>query len=285
MKLVVNFWVGALLLLAAEGSVITAQAAGTIDQKLVIVRRDSSVGGQFNIAVQVKGTGLSAANTLGSATIDVQFDNTALTYVSATGWGFGLTDGYNRSANNNATFIRLAITGGGVNENNDGTPAGIDIGSTYTQWVQLNFTIASTSGIYPLTIAAGSNAVSLFVNHANNPNTGVLVSQQLSPPINITGPSSVAEGRGMPTTLALDQNYPNPFNPATAINFALPHQGHVTLEVFSILGQKVATLVDESRPAGYYTEQFNGAGLASGIYFYRLSAGGATLLRKMLMIK
>jgi hypothetical protein len=59
----------------------------------------------------------------------------------------------------------------------------------------------------------------------------------------------------------------------------------VTLEVFSVLGQKVATLVNESRPAGYYTEKFNGAGMASGIYFYRMSTSRATILKKMLMIK
>jgi hypothetical protein len=285
MKPVVIFWVATLLVLAGAGPTNTAEAAGTIDQKLVIVQRDTNVGGHFNIAVQVKGTGLGTANTLGSATIDIQFDRTALTYVNATGWAFGSADGYNRSANNDTTFIRLAITGGGVNENNDGTPAGFDIASTYTTWVQLNFTIASTTGIYPLTILPGSNAVSLYVNHGNDPNTGVLASQQLSPPINITGPTSVEEGRGIPTTFALDQNFPNPFNPATTIEFALPHQGHVTLEVFNILGQKVATLVDEARPAGYYTVKFNGAGLASGLYFYRLSAGEATLLKKMLMIK
>jgi hypothetical protein len=285
MKLVAILWVATLLVLAGGGMTNNAEAAATIDQKLVIVQQDTNVGGQFNIAVQVKGTGLGAANTLGSATIDLQFDNSKLTYVNATSWAFGSAQGYNRSANNNSTFIRLAITGGGVNENNDGTPGGFDIGATYSTWVQLNFTVAA-SGLITMTVAPGSNAVSLYANHGNNPNNGILVSQQLSPPLNITGPTSVAEARrGIPTVYALDQNYPNPFNPSTSIEFALPRQDHVTLEVFNILGQKVATLVDEIRPAGYYTEKFFGAGLASGIYFYRMSASGATMFKKMLMIK
>ncbi len=284
MNRVAQLWVATLLMLVGGGLIDYARAT-TVDQKLVVVRQDTSVGGQFTIAVQVKGTGLPAANTLGSATIDVQFDNTKLTYVDATGWAFGSADGYNRSANNNTSFIRLAITGGGVNENNDGTAAGFDVAGTYTTWVHLNFTIAAASGPLTLTIAPGSNAISLYTNHGNNPNTGVLVSQQLAPAVSVTGPTSVAYRPGIPATFVVEQNYPNPFNPSTTIDFALPRQEHVRLEVYDILGRKVATLVDESRPAGYYAEKFDGAGLASGIYFYRMSTSEVTFLKKMLMIK
>lgn len=283
MKRVAALWVATLLMLVG-GSFTKAQAA-TIEQKLLIVQQDSTIGGHFNIAVQVKGTGLALGNTLGSATIDVMFDRTKLTYVSSTAWAFGSAEGYNRSANNDTTFIRVAITGGGVNENNDGTPAGFDVGAAYTTWVQLNFTIAAT-GPYGLAVAPGSNAISLYGNHGNNPNDGALVSQELSSPININPTAlAVEEGVRLPEIFVLEQNYPNPFNPSTSIDFALPHQDHVTLEVYNVLGQKVATLVNETRPAGYYRERFDGAGLASGIYFYRMSTTGATFLKKMLMIK
>ncbi|MCZ6776567.1 MAG: T9SS type A sorting domain-containing protein, partial [Ignavibacteria bacterium] len=78
----------------------------------------------------------------------------------------------------------------------------------------------------------------------------------------------------LPTVYALEQNYPNPFNPSTQIQFALPQESRVRLEVFNIIGERVANLVDETRPVGYYSEQFDATGLASGLYFYRIQALG-----------
>jgi len=107
----------------------------------------------------------------------------------------------------------------------------------------------------------------------------------------------------VPTVFALDQNYPNPFNPSTKIEFALPSESHVRLEVFNMLGQRVALLVDEVRHIGYYSVKFdagplgpNSSGLASGLYFYRLQArptssnGGEqakeiSFLKKMVLVK
>ena len=77
----------------------------------------------------------------------------------------------------------------------------------------------------------------------------------------------------VPTEFALEQNYPNPFNPSTRIQFTLPKKKHVKLEIYNALGERIATLVDETRQAGYYSEQFNATGLASGVYFYRMQAG------------
>lgn len=274
----------ALLLMLISGGIIN-DAQATVDQKLSIVKDDKTAGGQFSITIEVKGTGLTAARTLGSATIDVKFDTTKLTYVDASKWAFGGPDGYNRSANNNGGFIRIAITGGGVNENNNGTPKGYDIDTAYAAWVQVNFSIIVAEP-YLLTIDSVSNAVSLFENQGNDPNNGVINSQPLSPPINITGTSAVVAQRpGIPAEFALDQNYPNPFNPSTQIDFALPRQEQVTLDVFNVLGQKVATLVNGPLPPGFYTQKFDAAGLSSGLYFYRLRAGQLTFLKKMLMIK
>ncbi len=89
----------------------------------------------------------------------------------------------------------------------------------------------------------------------------------------------------LPTTFRLEQNYPNPFNPTTSIVFDLPQRANVQLEVFNLLGQRVATLVNGERGAGRYTVRFDGAALASGVYFYRLNAGETTLSRKMLLLK
>ncbi len=94
-----------------------------------------------------------------------------------------------------------------------------------------------------------------------------------------------------PEAFALANNYPNPFNPATTIKFALPEASQVKLEVFNVVGQVVRTLVDNHQNAGRYVVQWdatndNGHNLSSGIYFYRLQAGGEFLeVKKMLLLK
>ncbi len=89
----------------------------------------------------------------------------------------------------------------------------------------------------------------------------------------------------IPTEFALSQNYPNPFNPVTTIDFQLPVTTKVLLKVFDILGNEVATLVDEVKEAGYYELSFNGSGLASGTYFFRLQSGNFVKINKMILLK
>ncbi|MGE5400075.1 MAG: T9SS type A sorting domain-containing protein [Ignavibacteriales bacterium] len=84
---------------------------------------------------------------------------------------------------------------------------------------------------------------------------------------------------------SLEQNYPNPFNPATTIRYSVEKNGRVTLKVYDILGKETATLVDEYKTAGSYLVQFNGSGLSSGIYIYRLTSGEFTGTRKLILLK
>ncbi len=103
-------------------------------------------------------------------------------------------------------------------------------------------------------------------------------------------PGSVAtgiteSGATAPAAYLLRQNCPNPFNPTTSIPFEIPQRGQVRLVVFDVLGREVAVLVDGFREAGSYTVQFNGAGLASGVYLCRLSSGGSVQTRKMVFQK
>ena len=93
----------------------------------------------------------------------------------------------------------------------------------------------------------------------------------------------------LPQGFALGQNYPNPFNPSTIIPYQLPTAAPVRLEVFNVLGQRVATLVDEERPAGFHAvawDATNAAGqaVAAGVYMYRLIAGGEQHTRRMVLI-
>ncbi len=89
----------------------------------------------------------------------------------------------------------------------------------------------------------------------------------------------------VPATFALGQNYPNPFNPSTAITYSLPAAGRVTLTVYTMLGQRVATLVNTVQNAGTYTASFDASRLASGMYLYRIEAGSFSSVKKMMLMK
>lgn len=97
--------------------------------------------------------------------------------------------------------------------------------------------------------------------------------------------TSVGEENEIPGEITLRQNYPNPFNPATEITFGVPKESHVRIEVYNLLGQQVATVVDDIRTAGYHSVRFDAGALTSGMYLYRLTAGGSSLFRKMLLVK
>jgi polyhydroxybutyrate depolymerase len=90
---------------------------------------------------------------------------------------------------------------------------------------------------------------------------------------------------GIPGFYVLEQNYPNPFNPSTVLQFGLPTTSHVRLVVYSVLGEQVTVLVNESLDAGYHSVRFDASGLASGIYFYRMQAGDFVQTRKLLLIR
>jgi len=88
-----------------------------------------------------------------------------------------------------------------------------------------------------------------------------------------------------PEQVSLEQNYPNPFNPSTVMSYNLPQASDVRLEVFNLLGQRVALLVDEMKQPGQHTVTFDAGRLSSGMYIYRLQANGFTQTRKMMLVK
>ena len=97
--------------------------------------------------------------------------------------------------------------------------------------------------------------------------------------------SADVEGNFLLKDFELSQNYPNPFNPSTTIKFQIPRNGFVTLKVYDVLGNEVATLVSEEKPAGSYKVEFDGSNLASGIYIYRLTSGNYTASKKLILLK
>jgi len=111
----------------------------------------------------------------------------------------------------------------------------------------------------------------IYANRAIIPNfiTGLLDGQQIK----------------IPDDFLLSQNYPNPFNPSTVITYQLPVSSGVTLKVYDVLGNEVATLVDEEKSAGSYEVNFNASILSSGIYFYKLQAGSFSETKKLILLK
>ena len=97
--------------------------------------------------------------------------------------------------------------------------------------------------------------------------------------------TSVGDEPGVPGAFSLEQNYPNPFNPSTSVRYTLPAAGRATLTVSNLLGENVATVVDEEQPAGSYEVRFDAAGLPSGLYFYTLRSGSFTETRRMMLLK
>ena len=83
----------------------------------------------------------------------------------------------------------------------------------------------------------------------------------------------------------LNQNYPNPFNPSTNISYSIPQTADVTLKVYDVTGRLVSTLINRAQSSGTYTVNVNASAWASGIYFYRITAGDFVKTRKLTLIK
>ena len=107
--------------------------------------------------------------------------------------------------------------------------------------------------------------------------------------LNVYAAISISSGvdlrPGVPLAFELDQNYPNPFNPSTVIQYVIPQSAYVTLEVFDLLGRSVRTLVSGEQGFGPHSIRFDGTGLASGVYFYRLKAGSLMQTKKLMVLR
>ena len=154
-----------------------------------------------------------------------------------------------------------------------GTNGGVFLSTNNgTSWTQVNNGLTNT-GVLSLAVS-GTN---LFA--------GTLVGGVWRRPLSEMITSVERSATDLPTDFGLEQNYPNPFNPTTNIMYTVPNREYVNLTVYNILGEKIATLVDEEKAPGKYTVTFDGSKLSSGVYFYRLHAGKFNETREMVLVK
>lgn len=129
----------------------------------------------------------------------------------------------------------------------------------------------------------------IFTTAGNNPYYCALHGgpggQGMSGVIIVENPVGVPVDELIADKFELQQNYPNPFNPTTSISFSIPSSAFTSLKVYDIIGNEVATLVNEEKTAGNYEVRFNASSLTSGTYFYKLSAGSFTEVKKMILLK
>jgi M6 family metalloprotease-like protein len=174
-------------------------------------------------------------------------------------------------SNRDGVGTRITVVANGIRQTREINGAsGFASQNSLTQFFGLAnaLTIDSLVVIFPLgRIYVGNNIAS---------NQNLLIDETMT---------SAEDTKTLPTDFQLLQNYPNPFNPSTIINYQLPMTSYVTLKIYNLLGQEVATLVNEYKKAGSYNAHWNAEGFSSGIYFYKMTAGSYTFVNKMLLLR
>lgn len=174
-----------------------------------------------------------------------------------------------------ATSINLSLISG---------PAGSTVETAYSlpvtqnEWVTYDIPLTEWSSVVDL-----SDVVQLKIDDAGAGDSPTLYIDNI---YFYSGVATSIDGtEELPGNFKLEQNYPNPFNPSTNISYTLPANAEVTLEVFNVAGQRVATLVDAFQSTGTYNVTFDASNLASGLYTYRLTTGNSVQVKKMMLIK
>ncbi len=151
-------------------------------------------------------------------------------------------------------------------------PQSMTLSADTYEYTRVSFTAPNTEGDYSTTIRIHSN-------DSDESIVEVPLSVYVSETVSVVGVPKV------PHRFILAQNFPNPFNPTTAISYQLSATSQTKLVIYNALGQKVRTLVNARQNAGRHTVTFNAAGLPSGVYLYRLQAGGQEQIRKMILMR
>ena len=231
------------------------------------------IGTFYSFALAVSGDGLTVTGfETGSAGLYLAFE-----WTQSGGFQFNIAGNFSQgNAVSGDGSIILGDNGGGSFRLS--TAGGLEeLNQVYASLLTSGSDLYTALGISP----DGQFIVGQGVNGVTSQDEGYLLS--------LSGSTSIDESQTIPSSFALNQNYPNPFNPSTTIQFQIPNSTLVNLKVYDVLGNEIATLVNEEKPTGNYEVNFDASsvsgGLSSGIYFYRLQAGSFVQTQKMILMK
>ena len=162
-------------------------------------------------------------------------------------------------------------------------------GTELTHKTNTAMTSGSVTFQFNYLYAAGPTIDTLYAtglsSNSNNGSSGDQWNWAANKRVVVLTPTSVTDEKNIPNDFILKQNYPNPFNPVTNIKFSVANTGFVSLKVFNLAGQEVATLVNERKSLGEYSSTWNASSLPSGVYIYQYKAGNFKAVKKMLFLK
>ena len=263
-------------------------SATTINGRFTIL---NATGSDFTALLQINTN--TGTNDLGGATIVFGFDTTAISFTSTpvkdVDYVFHNFCGVNYSPAtvtrpmNNRIWVNIDLP---FTNGNNGTP--VAVSPEWTDVVTIHFEVVDPYG----TASLDWLTTSPFWGIYDGDNSTLWEAGEFE-----NFPTSVEPGSTLPTNFELSQNYPNPFNPSTKIKYVIPAVGtqytvSVLLKVYDILGNEVATLVNEEKEPGFYEVEFSGAShsgnvrnLASGIYIYQMHAAEFVETKKMVLLR
>jgi len=151
--------------------------------------------------------------------------------------------------------------------------------TTYSDTIQVNQSLIADTCYDDPTVRSGETYFYMYTAVSTD-----FKESKFSSPVSVTAITGFGHQEELPEKYALEQNYPNPFNPSTVISYSVPRASHVQLEIYDILGRKVAILIDKNQPAGRYKIRWEATKVSSGIYFYRMQAGHFTKMHKMILL-
>ncbi len=270
----------------SDNSLASISSGGWLKVKkggTVVVSATDAVGGTgssgnislYDLRVQVLNASGAAGDTVN---VNVQLSSAA----------FGFSSFQFSMAYSQPYIIPIGFIGGALYQNwsvvaGNPTPGTVNIaGASTTVVLSQGILLTARFRISPGT-GNGSYAINLanLIFNEGNP-IGLITNGYII----VTNPTDVREYRsGVPNQFALSQNYPNPFNPSTMIRYDLPKSEQVVIKVYDIVGREISTLVDSRQEAGFKEVQWNASNLPSGIYFYRISAGNFSDVKKMMIVK
>lgn len=161
-------------------------------------------------------------------------------------------------------------------------------GTEVTQKSPIAMTGGSVSVQFSFTASGVVGSDTLYATGISTNGTGSSGDQWNWAPkkvITVLTPTDVREEPIVAHSYELNQNYPNPFNPTTNIGFQIPQAAFVSLKIFDVRGNEISTLINHDMHAGTYTETWSAGNVASGVYYYRLTAGSYSEIRKLLLLK